>query len=236
MIGLDRPLKPEWIYETLKMVKIGDPFSKYNEPFEDIAKELVGKEGKRKVRTVLFRSFFHTFQEKRTKVEPNLFLRWVNEYSYEELVPLFFVKILMDYEITRFITKKIDVSMNGMNHFSSVILSKKMVQNYGDRDVVRRSVRSFLKTLVHFDLITQVSTQKYLINRKLPLTKDQVRCLLILYAQVYLKSKVIDLKNFDTSLLYFFQDIDFQEIGRFFHPESWEFIRETGRMQLLMKV
>ena len=44
MIGFDRPVKPGWIYETLKIVRVGEKPSTYNQPFEDIAKELIGKE------------------------------------------------------------------------------------------------------------------------------------------------------------------------------------------------
>ncbi len=53
------------------MIQIGDNPSNYNIPFESIAKELVGKEGKRKVRTVIFRSFIYSFQPKRTKIRIN---------------------------------------------------------------------------------------------------------------------------------------------------------------------
>ena len=57
MIGFDRPLRPHWIYETLLVAEPGQKLSELNKPFESIARELTGKEGKRKVRTVLFRCF-----------------------------------------------------------------------------------------------------------------------------------------------------------------------------------
>ena len=58
MIGFDRPLKPRWIYETLLLVKPGQKLSELNDAFEKVARELTGKEGKRKVRTVLFAIFY----------------------------------------------------------------------------------------------------------------------------------------------------------------------------------
>ena len=96
MIGLDRPLRPSWIYETLKMIEVGEKPSIYNEPFEDIAKELVGKEGKRKVRTIIFRSFIYSLQEGRGQIQSNIFIEWSKNKSLEELKLLFFWKILMD--------------------------------------------------------------------------------------------------------------------------------------------
>lgn len=59
MIGFDRPLRPQWIYESLLLVKPGQKLTELNMPFESIAKELTGKEGKRKARTVLFLSLIH---------------------------------------------------------------------------------------------------------------------------------------------------------------------------------
>lgn len=64
--------------------------------------------------------------------------------------PLFFIKILIDYEIARFIVQKMMVSIDSSNRFSVPLLSKSMVKAYGDRDVVKRSLRAFLTTLAHF--------------------------------------------------------------------------------------
>ncbi|MBT5420277.1 MAG: hypothetical protein HOK80_05255 [Candidatus Cloacimonetes bacterium] len=235
MIGFDRPLKPEWIYTTLKMIEPGENPSKYNLPFEDIAKELVGKEGKRKVRTVIFRGFVYSFQEKRNIIESNIIMEWAKKYPLEQLRLLFLVKILMDYEITRFITNKIRLSFDHTNQLSSSILSKKMVQEYGDRDVVKRSVRSFLKTLVHFKILEQIGTQKYRLMNRPSMSNEQVKNFLLLYSKVFLKSAMIDLSNIDSSLLYYFKEIDLKDVAKKYHSKEWEYIRDVNRNHLLMK-
>ncbi|MFW9940466.1 MAG: hypothetical protein ACFFFT_05455 [Candidatus Thorarchaeota archaeon] len=235
MIGLDRPLKPEWIYELLQMIKIGDDPSEYNAPFELIAKELVGKEGKRKVRTVIFRSFVYAFQPKRVKIQNNIFLEWSSQNSLDYMRPIYLSKIIMDYEITRFIINKMDLSVDKSGYLSSRILTRKMVQEFGDRDVVKRSVRSFLKTLVHFNLLKQHGVQDYQILEKFELNADQIRDFLFLYAESFLKSKMIDLSRINTSIIYFYNKIDFMQIARKYHGKDWEYIRETSRSQLLLK-
>ena len=63
MIGYDRPLKPEWIYKTLKMVEPGKKPEEYYDAYNDIAVELTGKDGRRKTRTVLFAPSFIAFSK-----------------------------------------------------------------------------------------------------------------------------------------------------------------------------
>lgn len=235
MIGFDRPVKPEWIYETLKMIQVGEKPSKYNRLFEYIAKELIGKEGKRKVRTVIFRSFIYSFQEKRTIIENNKFIEWVQGHPLVYMQPLFLLKLLLDYEITGFIIKKIDLNLKESSVVSSKIITQKMVQQFGDRDVVRRSVRSFLKTLVHFRIFKQLGTYEYQFMGKYNLSDEQVRDLLLIYMDSFLKSKVLDLSQIDPKHFYFFEEIDLFQIARKYHTKNWELIRDTNRNILMVR-
>ena len=234
MIGFDRPVKPEWIYKTLKMVKVGEKPSVYNEPFENIAKELVGKEGKRKVRTIIFRSFIYSFQEKRAVIENNMFIEWSKQHSLDYMRPLFLAKLLMDYEITRFITKKIELSFDHTNQLSSAIISQKMIQEYGDREVVRHSVNDFLKTLVHFRIFERIKLREFRFIRKFHLSDEQAKDLLLLYAKAFLNSNIIDLSGIDLSIIYYFEHIDFKTIAKNFHGKIWEYIRDTNRDLLIL--
>jgi len=236
MIGFDRPLKPEWIYETLKMVKVGDKPSIYNEPFENIVKELVGKEGKRKVRTIIFRSFIYSFQEKRMVIEKNIFIEWTQKQTLDYMRPLFLAKLLIDYEITRFITKKIELSLNHhTNQLSSAIITQKMIQEYGDREVVRHSVNDFLSTLVHFKILERIKPREFRFKKKLSLNNEQAKDFLLLFAQSYLKSGVVDLSKIDTTLLYFFEKVDFKIVAQEYHGKYWEYIRDVNRNLLLIR-
>lgn len=236
MIGLDRPLRPVWIYETLKMVEVGAKPSIYNEPFEDIAQELVGKEGKRKVRTVIFRTFIYSFQKKRTRIENNMFLQWAESRSLSYLKPLFLWTILMDYEIARFITRKITLGVDHSGHISTQLLSKKMVKEYGDRDVVKRSLRSFMTTLVHFGVLSQEDKNNYILLPKGVVSDEQVRDLLLLYGSNYLESEVIDLQNIPEEFLYFFEPVDMTSVAREFNGKDWEYVREIERNMLMLKI
>jgi len=235
LIGLDRPVKPEWIYETLKMIEVGQKPSKYNEPFENIAKELVGKEGKRKVRTVIFRSLIYSMQDSKTTIKNNIFIDWVNKKSLQEFKPLLFFKILMDYEITRFITQKIALCVDDRRHVAVPVLFKKVVQEYGDRDIVKRSLRSFLKTLIHFKILRQLDKNNYEFYDKFTLSKSQTKDFLKLYGKVFLNSQIIDLKNIDANLLFYINELDLKGVANEFNGKEWEYVREIGRELLILK-
>lgn len=43
MLGYDRPLKPEWIYKSLKLVDAGKKPEDYYNAYNQIAVELTGK-------------------------------------------------------------------------------------------------------------------------------------------------------------------------------------------------
>ena len=51
MLGYDRPLKPEWIYKSLRMVEAGRKPEEFYDAYNDIATELTGKDGRRKTRS-----------------------------------------------------------------------------------------------------------------------------------------------------------------------------------------
>lgn len=235
MIGIDRPLRPEWIYETLKMLEIGEKPSTYNEPFEKIAKELVGKQSKRKVRTIIFRSFIYSLQEGKSKIKGNDFIDWAKDNPLEHLSPLFLMKLLMDYEIARFLVQKMTISIDSSNHLSSPLLFKHMVKTFGDRDVVKRSLRSFLATLVHFHVLNQVDQKNFLLKEKQAISHEQVKKFILIYAKAFIRSKVINLNEIEPEFFYFFKPVDLAAVGIEYNGTCWEYIREIERNMMILK-
>ncbi len=89
MIGFDRPLKPRWIYESLLLASPGQKVTELNKPFESIASELTGSQGKRKVRTVLFRCFIWD-ENNRARVREDLKLKELSQqYGLEIMTPVY---------------------------------------------------------------------------------------------------------------------------------------------------
>ena len=234
MIGLDRPLRPEWIYNILGIIQPGEKPGIYNLPFEEIAQELVGKEGKRKARTVIFRSYIYSMQEQTNIVEPNVFLHWAGKYSLNELKPIFLSKLMMDYKIARGVVKRIFYVIQPDRTFSVKLLQKQMVQAFGDRDVVKRSVNSFLATLVHFGVCIKNDDSYRLIELE-PLTETQYSLFIITYMKGYLHADSMDLDTIEPEFHQLFNLEKIYDVAKQFHRIHWEYIRDHGRNILLLK-
>ncbi len=235
MIGFDRPVKPEWIYKTLRMIEVGHNPGEYNLPFEDIAIELVGKEGKRKVRTVIFRSFIYSFQKQRSKIENNYLIELSHSKTINYLKPLYLIKLIMDYEILRFIINKMNLLIDKSGEFTTTILSKKMIQEYGDRDVVARSVRAFIKTLVYFGVLVEIDNKTFRIVEKLALNAEQIKDVLKLYSQNFIKSKIVDLNQIEKTIFSLIEIPSLNDVAMKYNGQDWEYIKDAHRAILMMK-
>lgn len=235
MIGLDRPLRPEWIYDTLRLIEVGSKPTEFYETFEEIAKELVGKEGKRKVRTVVFRSFLYSLQKGNAVVQDNTFLKLTKNKPLNYMEPLFLWKILLDYETARFIAQKIALCVDNTGHLSTPLLSKKLVQQYGDRDVVKKSFRSFRATLVNFKILKHENKSDYLLLPQKSVSNEQVKDFLKLYAGYFLKSEFVDLQSIPTEFFQFFKPVNLVSVAQEYNGREWEYVRETERDVVIMK-
>jgi len=233
MIGIDRPIRSEWIHQILKIMEPGQKLSDYNASFENIAKQLLGKEGKKKARTVIFRSFIHSVQTNTKTVEDSYFIQLAKEHGEAMLRPVFFLKLLMDYEILRQSIKKIFLLEQGNGLFSPDLLKKQIVRSFGDRDVVKRSANACLSTMVHFKLLAK-NGKHYALIRQSALSETQSLFFIEMYSRFYLHSESVDLNAIDDvfNLIYPLDNMN-RILNQ--HPERWEHIRDRGRNILLMK-
>ncbi len=235
MIGFDRPLQPDWIYNTLKMIEVGKSPSEYYHIFDkNIAVERIGKDGVRKIRTVLFRTFIYSFQNHKNTIENNLLIELCKKYDMEFVKPVLVSKLLMDYEIFRFLTKKIQQLFDPLQEVNSSIITRKMIEEFGDTEIVKRSFRSFLKTLSSFGILEPVSTTRYLQLPKKMLNENQVKYILKLYADTH-HTRQIDILHFDNLYFAYWQQPDISKTALHFHNQEWEYIRGYQRELLLLK-
>lgn len=236
MIGFDRPVKPKWIYDLLNIVEDGVKSTTYNIPFEDIAVELVGKEGKRKVRTVIFRSFIYSFQEKKGVVEDNYLIELSKRKSLEYMTPIYLMKLIFDYEVNQKFVKYLTNIFDANKDFSTTIIKKQFVKEFGDRDIAKRSLRSFLKTLVNFNVISETAKSNvYQFHPKLEISDEQFADIIFLYGSSYIKSEHINLDSLEKELFHFYSFPDIFDTAIAFNNKRWEFIRGNNKKNLLLK-
>jgi hypothetical protein len=233
MVGYDRPLKPEWIYKTLRLVEPGKKPEDFYDAYNDIAVELTGKDGRRKTRTVLFRTFIYSFQESKSLIENNYLIELSKRKDFNYMKPIYLAMFIMDYEILRYFTQTYFKIFDSSQEISSTALTKKMTETYGDAEIIKRSTRSFLKTLSDFDIIEPKSTITYEQIRKLSLSEEQVADILKLYAIVN-HTKQLNIGAMDKTIFAYYQIPNLSTIANNYHTSKWEYIKGIDRELLMM--
>ena len=231
IIGFDRPLHPRWIYETLLLAQPGQNMSELNKPFEGIARELTGKEGKRKVRTVLFRCFLRD-KNNSARVRNKLTLKDLSlRYGYEFMIPIFLFYLVANTGIILKISEHLFRLYDFGDEINTAFLREKMISHHGERDVVVRSARAFLRTMSNFGVVKN-SNGKWFFEERLPLNEEQFRIILQLYAHEVLCSPQIALDRLPRGIFNYFSLPDVFSVARKYSGRHWDFQQRVGASTL----
>ncbi len=223
MIGFDRPLRPRWIYETLLMAQPGQKLSELNLPFEQVARELTGKEGKRKVRTVLFRYFIRD-EHNQTRARDRLLLKELTEeFGFEFMQPLYLFYLVGSVDTLFKISDHLFRLYSYGSQVNPVFLQQKMAGAFGDRDVVLRATRSFLQTLAYFGIMEARDGAGLLLKKPLSVGEEQLRVMLQLYAKEILHSPQISLQQLHSPLFQFFTLPDPKTVAQKYNGQHWDY-------------
>jgi len=235
MIGFDRPLKPRWIYEALQLWRPNTRLKEFYSDFNQIAHELSGREGKRKVRTVLFRYFFdfegHAPNQITTQKS---FLALVSRQgSLDELKPVYLIVLLDRSETTRKILDNILRLFPFGKSISTEQLIDKTVKLHGERDVVKRSTRSFLMTLVHFGILRRNGNDYEWVN-KLACSPKGMAYALISYCSDERRVE-IELREIRQEMRFRLLDQScLEDCAKKYNGTLWSFIRRPGTAKIML--
>ena len=234
MIDFDRPLRPRWIYETLQLVEPGQRLIELNLPFENIAAELTGKEGKRKVRTVLVRCYLRD-EENRSRVKSRLLLKeWAVGRDLDWMSPLYLFYLVGATPILQHITDLLLKLYDFGKEINVGFLANQIGDSHGHRDVVVRAVRSFIDTLVYFG-IAEKSEGRIFLRRKLELTIEQAQYLFILLASEIIRSPQVSLSHLPAFMTGFFEFPDLRQVAQRYNGETWDYQHRTDSDYLIIR-
>ncbi len=227
MIGFDRPIKPSWIYETLLLAQPDQKITELNKPFEGIAKELTGKEGKRKARTVIVRCFLRS-ENSQARVKKDLLLKDLSlKYGYEYMVPIYLQYLVgktnVLFRISDYLFRLYDYGVE----INRVLLRDKIVDMHGDRDVVARSVRSFLKSLEHFNVVG-ANKKRIFLKKPLVVNEDQLRLMLYIYSKEIINSPQIAIDDLPGPIFKYYELPDLRAVAQKFNGQYWEYQQRVG--------
>jgi len=222
MIGYDRPLRPRWIYETLLLASPGQKLSGLNHPFESIATELTGKEGKRKARTVLFRCFLRD-DKNGTRVKDPLPLKELSqEHGMEFMKPAYLFYLVAKTQVLLQLTSYLFRLYYYGRPVNQTFLAEKMVDSFGERDVVKRSASSFIQTLHYFGVVDSTGNQNIL-KTPLSVEEEQLRIMLQLFAREIIGSPQVSLDQLNSSLMQLFQGADLRQTAQKYNGIYWDY-------------
>ena len=222
MIGFDRPLRPYWIYESLLLAEPGQKLTELNLPFESIVRELTGKEGKRKVRTVLFRCFLRS-EANNTRVRENLFLKELSaDHGLEFMKPIYLFYLIGRTETLAKISKHIFRLYDIGDDINLQFLKNKMIDEFGERDVVGKAARFFIQTLEYFDIV-QKTGKNAILKKRIPVDDQQLRIMLCIYAQEVLHSPQVSLNHLPEYLFNYFDLPNVKIVAQKFNGQYWDY-------------
>lgn len=233
MIGFDRPIRPEWIFKTLELAKPGQKLQDMKLPFEEIAWQLDGKEGKRKARTVLFRIFLR--EGRSVIVRDHIPLQpYIHEFNLEYLKPAFLFVMIGKTEVLMKINELLLRLYEFGDSIDPVLIKRKLIELHGERDVVSRSVGSYLTTLEHFQVLKKENNQ-YILSKPLKLDISQTSIFLQLYANEILQSPQIHVKHLPKNLFGLYNLPNIQLVIREYSGVLWTYQERMHDWVLIMK-
>jgi hypothetical protein len=222
MIGFDRPLRPHWIYESLLLAEPGQKMGELNLPFENIARELTGKEGKRKVRTVLFRCFLRA-EDNGTRVRDALFLKDLSaDKGPEFMKPIYLFYLIGKTDTLVKISKHIFRLYDFGDEINIQFLKNKMIDEFGERDVVGRATGAFIQTLEFFGIIQKVGT-KDVLKKRLQVDEEQLKIIFILYSQEFLHSPQVSLNHLPDFIFNYFDLPHLKNLAQKYNGQYWDY-------------
>jgi len=233
MTGFDRPLKPTWIYNFVKIVEIGDTITNHKSEFNKILWELEGEEGKRKVRTVLSRYFMKTQKNPKSKlVEYTPIIEICKTYDLKKIKPLLLFYLLSRSEVLRNISKIIHEVYGNKKDIDYYFLRKKIIEKYGERDISGRSLRNFLTTLEYFDILKK-QNYVYKFVKKLKTDDMNICYMLKFYADEYKKSPQIFIDDIEQYMIQYFEIPELGTIARKYNKILWEYSQNLNQRQII---
>jgi hypothetical protein len=233
MTGFDRPLKPAWIYNFVKIVEIGDTITDHKPEFNKILWELDGEEGKRKVRTVLSRYFMKTQKNPKSKtVEYTPIIEICKTYPLEKIKPLMLFYLLSRSEVLRNLSIIIFEVYRKKKDIDYHFLRKKIIEKYGERDISSRSLRNFLTTLEYFDILIK-QNHIYKWTKKLQPDEMNICYMLKFYSGEYKKSPQIFIDEIEQYIIQYFKIPDLGNICRKYNKKLWEYSQILNKKQIV---
>lgn len=169
MIGLDFPLKPEWIHSVLRLWKPHQPIAELIENSLDQAMpDLTGEKTRRNSLSILLRMFVPTQpgnSQTRCTTEHNVWAAFSGYYPPETLAPAFIARIIAESQVAQALSQYMTKRYMPGTTITSSDIRKFAAGRFGERKVVVNAASAFLTTLQSFRILERGGTRSEFIRK-----------------------------------------------------------------------
>jgi hypothetical protein len=225
MIGLDFPVKPEWIHDVHALWQPVQPIRELVEAaLAQTMQELGGEKTRRNSLTVILRYFVATEgggQSRRT-AEEDVWVAYSRAYPVSTMAPAYLAHLIGQNEVaqeaSRFIARRCGLG----DALASVELRRHIVGRFGERKVVTNAANAFLRTLVHFGVMDEGDgLGEYRLAGRLAVQREIFPLVVWAWWQRHL-SPQIDIDGFREDVtVAFFESDSFDSHWRAYQPTLW---------------
>lgn len=225
MIGLDFPVKPEWIHDVHHLWRPAQPVSELVEAaISQTMQELGGEKTRRNSLTVILRYFVATagHSQSRRTVSQDVWVAYARAYPASTLASAYLAHLIAQNQVaqeaSRFITRRHAPG----DPLTSGELRRHIVAEFGERKVVTNAVSAFLRTLQYFGVLSPGQRQgDYHFAGRLPVLCEAFPLVVWTWWQKHL-SPQIDLDDFaEDPALTFLESEGFAGHWAAYQPALW---------------
>jgi len=223
VIGLDFPVKPQWIHDVHSLWQPAQPISELVQAaVSQTMQELGGEKARRNSLTIILRYFVNTEgggQSRRTATQ-DVWVAYARVYPASTMAPAYLAHLIAQNEVAQEATHLIRHRYALGDSLTSGELRRHVVARFGERKVVTNAVSAFLRTLQYFGVLAAGERLgEYHFVAQLSVPHEVFPLIVWAWWQRHL-SPQIDLDGFEEgSSVAFLQPDDFH--WRAYQPSLW---------------
>lgn len=170
MIGLDFPIKPQWIHDVHALWQPNQPISELVErALSSSMQELGGEKTRRNTLSIILRNYV-TIEgggnSRHTSIQ-DVWVAYSRKYAITTLIPAYLIQLISANQVAQDAIQFINRRYVSGDLIKSEELKRHIIGQYGERKVVTNMVSAFLRTLQYFGILEPGKQGEYLVRNRL---------------------------------------------------------------------
>ncbi|MBN1315757.1 MAG: hypothetical protein JXA42_09825 [Anaerolineales bacterium] len=176
MIGMDFPVKPEWIHDVHALWRPGRSIGELIEAaLAHTMQELGGEKTRRNSLIIILRYYVTTegMGQQRKTASQDVWVAYSRMYPPSTMAPAYLMHLVTRNEVAHSISKFIQTRYRPGDTFSSGEIRRYVSGQFGERKVVLNAGSAFLRTLVFFGVLAEEEKAgRYLFKAPLAISRE----------------------------------------------------------------